>query len=67
MEEALRIALNLEALDRSREAEMRAMEHRMEPMKEPKKRKEKYAKLATKSAKEAIDESSAVQAVPSFA
>ena len=45
MEEALRISLNLEALDRSKEAEARAMEHRAEPTEEePKKRKEKYAK-----------------------
>jgi len=36
----------------------------MEPVDEkPRKQKEKYAKLAAKSAKEAADESSAVQAV----
>ena len=45
MEEALRIALNLEDLHWSKEAEMWAMERHMEPVEdEPKKRKEKYAK-----------------------
>jgi len=40
----------------------------MEPVEEkPRKRKEKYAKLAAKLAKETADESSAVHVVPSFA
>ena len=58
MEEALRIALNLEALDRSKEAEMRVIEGRQELVEEePRKRKEKYAKLATKPVAESAVES----------
>jgi len=48
MEEALRIALNLEALDRSREAEMRAMVGHSEPSEEEHRRpRDKFIRVET--------------------
>ena len=51
MEEALRIALNLEALDRSREMEMRAMAGQVESSgEEPRHRRDKFIRVAARPA-----------------
>jgi len=67
MTEALRIALNLEALDSSKEGKMRALEGRQEPVEEEPRRREKCAKVAAKPAAESADGSVSAQAILSFA
>jgi len=68
MDEALRIALNLEVLDKYKETQKKATELREEPSdEEPRRRKEKPARLAVKSVNGSTSQSEAAQAMPTFA
>ena len=67
MEGALRIALNLEALDKSKETKAKAMVELQECAEETEEREEKFVKVAAKSVLAPVSGSCQAEAVPTFA